>query len=528
MNDMDFKVTHLLLVATASAVTYYFSHFQPLPAYHVAVAAILLLWSIFSPRKASIAFFVMMIVVDDFPRLYSEALLISMPFTSLFSLNVAGITLYLALAIYFAVINIIIHVEDRKLDARGRFNLSGTPPEITILYSVGALSALIGLANLLHGARYYVSDAGLFINIILGFLIVGNNHRDPERMVTLFLFMMYAVMAKVLLVVLDATVFSRSLALVTLKPGSDSYLAVIIPLFAFGVLLFRKNSASWIKTLLVGMVVVTLAYYLFTASRGRMLVGGLIFIIFLLQIRSDRIIALALLLPVVIAAAQFLVPSEYMSYFAWKSGSFAASEDTGMSSLVRVISLENILSQQIETVYQLLFGTGLGGYFTSQYYPFPNLLGGDAFPDDWIIADKFYKPHGTTLILLLKTGLVGFLVIYGVFLASAARGIKFARRLRVGSINQSAFAMIFIVVSPCIAPFMIINFSSKLQLITGVLIGLSYYSARFLRSSNRTHVAVADGTREEDATSFGYRRSGPGLSIQQQGSLERREPADDE
>jgi len=485
MNETATKFTPILFIAPVAALTYYLSHFQPMPAYHMAVAGALVLWSFVSVRNASIAFLIMMIIIDDYPRLYSEYMLSIMPFSSLYSLSVSGITVYLILAIYFTSLNIFLALDEGKLNLKISDIFSGMPPEIKILLCVGSLSALVGILNFLHGVRFYISDAGFFVNIFLGYLIIRNNYWRDGCLEKIYILIICAVLSKVVLVTLDALFFSKGLNLVTIKPGTDSYLVIVLILFGISEIMRRTASSIWVKLIPVGMIVLTISYYFLTASRGRMMIGVVAFLIFLFQVRSGRGVVMLFAMALALLGAQLLVPSEYMSYFAWKSGSFAASEAEGMSSLVRIVSLQNIVSQQLHTVYQLFTGTGLGGYFTSIYYPFPvDLTGGDAFPDEWIAADTFYKPHGSTLIILLKTGMIGFILIYGTFAVRTIKNVIFARNVFEKNSSVSIYTTIFITISPCILPFMVINFSSKLQLITGALIGLSFYSAKIIEYYN--------------------------------------------
>lgn len=482
MNEATSKLTPLLFIAPITVLSYYFSHFQPMPAYHIAIAGFLVLWSLISARDASIAFLIMMIIIDDYPRLYSDYMLSLMPFSSLYSITFSGMTLYLIMAIYFIVLNVYSFVDDDRKNPGIYLKFYGSPPEIKIILVIGALSALVGLLNITHAARLYISDAGFFINIILGHLIIRNSHWRPGYLYNIYILIISAMISKILMVVLDAMFFSRSFNLVTVKPGTDSYLAILVILFGVAIMMRKGAEAIWLKYFSAIMIVITISYYFLTAARGRMAIGVIAFLIFLLQIRTGRGVALLVAMAAAIWGAQFLVPTEYMSYFAWKSGSFVASQGEGTSSLVRVISLKNIIFQQLETVYQMFTGTGFGGYFTTKYYPFPmNLSGGDAFPDEWIAADTFYKPHGSTLILLLKTGMVGFVLIYATFISRTIYNIKLSREVVGGNKELSKLMIILLTISPCILPFMVINFSSKLQLLTGALIGLSYYSGQFIK-----------------------------------------------
>jgi len=115
-----------------------------------------------------------------------------------------------------------------------------------------------------------------------------------------------------------------------------------------------------------------------------------------------------------------------------------------------------------------LTGTGLGGYFTDEYFPFLHLITGDgAFPDEWIQNNTLYKPHGTLLVLLLKTGLLGF-VLYLIGFA-----LLFKESLKKMTLLKSDLEYLLLGSLVLYLPAIAYKcFNTKLQVYTGIVIGI--------------------------------------------------------
>ena len=85
--------------------------------------------------------------------------------------------------------------------------------------------------------------------------------------------------------------------------------------------------------------------------------------------------------------------------------------DLPNSAQIRVIETLNIISEPS----RLFFGSGLGGYFVDNKYPFPSWTNKFDFSEKEIISGKYFKPHNFNYNLL-KFGFFYFLVIFFLFL----------------------------------------------------------------------------------------------------------------
>ena len=82
-----------------------------------------------------------------------------------------------------------------------------------------------------------------------------------------------------------------------------------------------------------------------------------------------------------------------------------------MSSAVRYLEAINVFDHLLRNG-QLLIGEGFGGYFQDRLIPFAHLVyGTTTYPDQWIAAGTLYKPHTFPILLLLKMGSVGVIVM---------------------------------------------------------------------------------------------------------------------
>ena len=191
--------------------------------------------------------------------------------------------------------------------------------------------------------------------------------------------------------------------------------------------------------------------------------------------KKKSVLILFSLLPLVFVFVAIWNP-DTANYFMWKVTTFFPSEADSsgkmesMSSMVRFVELLNILGLHLDQKYTFIFGTGLSGYFNSDYYSYPfNLYGISSYPDEWIKNDTFYKPHGSILYVLLKFGLIGFCLIFGTVALLVKKSVYVFKENRLG--NNLNFILISIA---CFLPFLfVVNFSSKLQLFSGVLFGLA-------------------------------------------------------
>jgi hypothetical protein len=96
------------------------------------------------------------------------------------------------------------------------------------------------------------------------------------------------------------------------------------------------------------------------------------------------------------------------TYFIWKINSFTIGQGKSTSSLTRYFEWINL----IEELNRHPFGKGLGGAYSDTYYPYMSqLIGKDAYTVDDIVNRVIYKPHNQLMVMLLKFGYLGTLLV---------------------------------------------------------------------------------------------------------------------
>jgi hypothetical protein len=158
-----------------------------------------------------------------------------------------------------------------------------------------------------------------------------------------------------------------------------------------------------------------------------------------------------------------------LDYVYWKLTSTTDLEyDTDLSSAaVRWLEWKNIVAHLVDK-RTLLWGEGLGGWFTDKYYPFSAwLLGGSSYPDEWILQGRLYKPHGTQLFVLLKMGVLGIILYFGTLLLLFLHSVRIFRRLNTIDFKYITLGIV------AFTPFLLYkNYISKLQVFMGICLGI--------------------------------------------------------
>jgi len=191
------------------------------------------------------------------------------------------------------------------------------------------------------------------------------------------------------------------------------------------------GSASWLFSLLLllnidknikvfcFLLIVVLVNLMMFPTRGRMfcLVYALT-IVFIYGRRSHRILCVtgvvfAIALITTIGFAE--ISGAFFRVFVFKLTSINIFVAENTSANLRLLEFLNIFVDGAKNIYPILIGSGYGGSYTDSFIPFDgaSLLGGDAFPDEWITNRIFYDGHGHYNFMLLKSGPILTAVFYG-------------------------------------------------------------------------------------------------------------------
>ncbi|MGY3861127.1 hypothetical protein ACW5WN_05880 [Aeromonas lacus] len=138
------------------------------------------------------------------------------------------------------------------------------------------------------------------------------------------------------------------------------------------------------------------------------------------------------------------------------------------SPQVRVIELINIFNC---SWYELLFGHGLGGYFTDEYFVFNPYIGKFDFSDFEIMTGRFYNPHNVAFGVL-KIGIVWWLFISYLFYSTI--------RLRDNEAKIFLLVAIFVL-------FLNFGFAIKTSILLAMIFIVMHNSKMVMELEKRKH-----------------------------------------
>jgi len=331
------------------------------------------------------------------------------------------------------------------------------------------ISLCMVITNDRFSVKIFVSDLGYFINFFTGYLAVILFIKVPKDIINFFSCIVVILITKAFIIAFDSVFMSLFGFFNTYAVETGAYLMPIALCYIF---LTYSDKKAVNTVALVGIFL----FLMMSASRGRIFISG-VMLLFTSYVAGKKkaVLILFSFLPVIFLLVVLWNP-DTANYFMWKittflpSGADAGGKVESMSSMVRLIEFLNIIGLHLDQKYTMVFGTGLSGYFTSDYYPYPfNLHGTSSYPDEWIDNNTFYKPHGSILYVLLKFGLIGYCFIFGTVALLVKKSVYiFNKKVLNDKLN-------FILISiACFLPFLfIVNFSSKLQVFSGVLFALT-------------------------------------------------------
>jgi hypothetical protein len=144
-----------------------------------------------------------------------------------------------------------------------------------------------------------------------------------------------------------------------------------------------------------------------------------------------------------------------------------AEKFSSTSAVVRYVSLLNIYYQHLNEG-TIAFGAGAASYFNDSYVEFPfSLYNKTAFSKEWIDNGTLFKPHTTPIFLFLKVGLIGTIFYFWSYWKVFSNGRK-----KLYMINDNFLRISCIALMVSLLVLTINNFSSKMQIIAGIVVGI--------------------------------------------------------
>jgi hypothetical protein len=342
-------------------------------------------------------------------------------------------------------------------------------------------SVVIGIEYVIEFPRQAIHDASYFIiPIIMSYFVVLTYNTEKKLRLLMYSIIVVATIKYIHLCinfVIGHGFLAGNLVQVVFDSGKK-----IVPIFTvYYILLIRNHKkirfSPKVLLLFKIMVVVTLMLTLSIASRSTM-VFLVIMVIAALKIDKKGVLRytknityFVIIMALIIVLVNILQPGS-IKFILWKVRStfeidIGSGKFSSTSAIVRYVSVLNIFYQHWNDL-TLAFGAGAASYFSDSYIPFPfSVYGKTAFPDEWINNNTLFKPHTTPLFLFLKLGLIGTFSYYWSYW-----NVFFSARRKLNQINDKFLKVSCIVLMVSLIVFTINNYSSKMQIIGGVVVGI--------------------------------------------------------
>jgi hypothetical protein len=327
------------------------------------------------------------------------------------------------------------------------------------------ISLITGLlkGNLVYFGPF-VNDFRFFINFLVGYFGVILYIDNSKEIYTIFKVIGLIFAGKLIVLVYQTIFISQDLDIYTIAGDTGLVLAPTILLLYY---IFKNQNSKLIIYFLIFLCILSFGI---SASRGRILV--LIIQILLFFFISGRLKYLPFLL-LIFPLAFFSIPlisENLFAFLTWKLESFKPSNSSGISSFIRIIEYQNIISKSLNSYSDFFFGQGLGGSWDSKAYPYGfNLIGTTSYPDEWIINDRFFKPHGIIQFCILKFGIGGIILLY-YFIFKHFFKLKKSFSLKINDINSINYLNLSAVLHSGVITLFLISYSSKHQLFLGIFL----------------------------------------------------------
>lgn len=468
----------IYVIAILSTIIAYWINVKSLTNISVIIVVSGVIISIFDIKRGCQFFFLAALVFSDYTFesvVGSPDIGQSVSLGGIYMANMGGATLM----VYWALLNVILMFIKRGGWAINKIRTSAIMKILVIIF----LFSIIGFAiNLVIGGldvlRTAISDVRMYVNIILGFLtvlLIVTDRNDIKKYFNVFALVL---LTELVITIASSYFTSQNRIIHTFFSGTETYYNGVLFLFLLLLLKERKKVAEIhiSPIFIISALLIVLLFLFVVPSRGRMIALGFPVLVYLICAKRWKLlISIPVFLFLAIYLVQLINPRFY-DYFLWKFSTFDPNAAGADSSAVRKVEMINIFGELFTNPYYLFLGKGLGGFFQTGFMNFTGVsLGTSSYPAEWIAEGKFYKPHGTLLYLLLKNGVVMTCLFYYYIIRLFTKGIKVFKN-KVHSYNK-IIALSFLISLPAVS---VIIFSSKLQIMFGMMIGFISLALQFM------------------------------------------------
>ena len=445
----------LIIFFTILSYVFSYSGLHLLPYLYILIW--ILIWSLYSLKKAMFFYLAILLIDGDISKLGN---IDNQSFVTIYTEYIFGKSLFVFWTTFNFIVLLLIYIKKHffKVDVF-----------LFPFILVFLISLLIGITNFTLNPQSFISDMGYLINFFVGFLIIWlfMREKDVEKFFSIFIAVLFT---KIFIIGLDSYYMSLSSFFNVYVADTTVYLYPVLLIFFF---LYLPNN------LIIPLISISLIFFLMmiTASRGRFITAALTLLYGSFVSKKIHYLLIVSLVALVVFIIISIWNQDIANYLMWKIQTFLPDDSNtikmmSMSSMVRLIELKNIIQMHLDKIYTLFLGTGFGGYFTSIYFPYPfNLFDTSSYPDAWIIKDQFFKPHSSILFIVLKFGFCGFMFIYGTVIYLSFQTMRKVIKIK-GRVNYNIYQKIIVSLASFLPFLFFINYTSKLQIFSGVFFGI--------------------------------------------------------
>lgn len=367
----------------------------------------LILVYIYIFKKKSVFYKVFIVYLFAFPFSPRDIVLVQQGeslsnFISFINFNVGFLSLSLFSIIFFTLIEVL------------NLGLAKKMIELFIVYLLPFTCYSIFMNVTDFHLNFFISDFKPFLIFFFGYffgLCIYKRFKTNWNVIFLkiiYILLIVFFVKTIFYIVYDLFISSYNTSFSTL-----GYLFIPV-LFAFFYTEKTKN-----KTLIILMALVSS----FNLSRGFFLMLGVFYMLLPLfysnksnvkKILSSYFV-LTTLLFLFFSFSKLFLSDEISLFLEYKldfftEELFSENIELNRSSTIRVFEFKNILFEIMNTPLQLFLGKGMGGYFEFKEYISPIPIDVDAFSQNQVTLNKYFRPHTFFNMSLLKGGMFLFLI----------------------------------------------------------------------------------------------------------------------
>ncbi len=419
------------------------------------------------PKRGAYISIPIMIFADDISKFNPLMLGGTTDLHSIWTFKIIGMTFP-----YFFILSVLISIYIRVILSNSVYKITKIDKAMFFLlvtYLIGLFSGLYQKASSVP--KYAISDFAPVVVIFAIYFYIRFFFQNKKTLSKIIEIIYISIGVKAFMGVIFflsgyGTQFGTTIR-VSLESGRVFYIFSFF--YALLSILYRHRKKDMLLHLLIGIS----SIFLVITYSGRMewifTFIGIIIIYFSTQkaIRT-KVVSLSFSLIAAIIFLLFLSGKTQTIFHRFSTlKRFTISSVGGETSTgTRIVEIINIW-QKLRYENKMLFGAGMGNWFTDKYFRFPWPLGPADYRWEWRQAGTYFNPHPLLVNIFFKSGFSG-LIIYFIFLYLVFSLINRLKKQRMPLNIKITLVSIYAYI-----PYLLLNhWSSKIRILLGLLLGI--------------------------------------------------------